>query len=223
MGKKQKNPGKTKKQCDSATKITQWTVPGLITLSISVISLLVSAGGLYLHYVFGRNQTHTWVGLDSEQPDLRNGQIRFDKGSNAHSTVTLIAKNFGNYPAQKVFIGHELFIAGDMNLVHHRQREICNEGVPDNLGAVLLPGTKTAWNWPGMVAKEQMAKLGGDDNQLLAFIIGCVFYVDQMDVPHRTGFSFRLHQPHSIAGAAFKPAPNLVVQGDWVLDSGTID
>jgi hypothetical protein len=54
-----------------------------------------------------------------------------------------------------------------------------------------------------------------------AWIIGCISYADQFDLPYHTKFVFRLYGPRG-RPIAFDPTPNTTINGRWAAFTGSI-
>ena len=222
------HPKSLRRSWRAASPINKLTVffTGVIAAATSVYCIFA---GWQLRVMSGQlEQMKTgyrpWVGLDNEQPALQTGSLTIDKDGTIHAVCSIITRNFGNYPAQNVFVGAELMVTQNMNSVHERERQLCAEHGPTNAGTLVFPGTnKVAWQWPLQVTKEQMIRNSGGGSQFLAFVVGCIFYSDQFGGLHHTGFVYRLQKPGTILGVAFEPSPNTTIEGQWVGSHGFVD
>jgi hypothetical protein len=164
-----------------------------------------------------------WVGFDNEN-GLQTSPMIVDSEGNIRLKVDAEVKNFGDFPGTNVYVGAELIITQEINSVLKKEQEMCSL-INSTYGYVLFPGKdELVWPFTFTVKPSQMIRNSrGDDSEFSAYIVGCILYRDQFKKFHYTGFSFRQQIPNTIKGAAFKPVPNSIVQGEWVKWHNTID
>lgn len=209
-----------------------------IWVIVSAMSTIVIAGSTLLYCIFAGKQWFVmdkqleqmkigyrpWIGLDNEQPSLLTGSLTIDKDKNISGFCRIVSRNFGNYPAQNVFAGAELVVTQNTDSVREREKKLCEDSIPANIGNVVFPGAnKVAWSWPLHVTKDQMISIPEGGSQFSAFIVGCIFYRDQFEGLHHTGFAYQLKKPNSISSLAFEPIPNTTIEGQWVEVHGFAD
>jgi hypothetical protein len=168
------------------------------------------------------SQTRPWIGLDIDTGFPANS-LSIDGGGNVSTSVVITARNFGYYPGQNVFAGVDLVLTNTLDDVRGAEEKIWASIIPEKAGSVLFPGpSRVRWQWSASVQKTELARFLSE-TELLAFIVGCIWYRDQFGKRHYTVFSYQLKKPGSIFSVAFKALPNIVVSGQWVESHGFVD
>jgi hypothetical protein len=178
----------------------------------------VEVSGAQLRQV--ESQTRPWIGLDTDV-GIQTGPLFVDNEGNVTTTINITARNYGSYPGQKVFCAARLVVTSDLNDVFAEESRIPAESIPENAGSVVFPGpSRVKWQWPSTARKGDSP---GARDELLAFIVGCIWYRDQFGGKHHTVFSYHLKQPGTIRGVVFKRFPGISVSGNWTDLHGFVD
>ena len=168
------------------------------------------------------SQTRPWIGLDTDN-GLQTAPLSIDGEGNISMNIAITARNYGLYPGQNVIAGADLIVTNTLDDVHAEEERIWSSRIPEKAGSVVFPGlSRVRWQWGASVGREALARYPSD-TQLLAFVVGCIWYRDQFGKPHYTVFSYQLKTPRSILSVAFDPSPNTTVNGQWVECYGFVD
>jgi hypothetical protein len=160
-----------------------------------------------------------WVGVDDDPPGLSVSPIEFDEQGNASGLAFLRPKNFSNYAAQEVMSHVELIISDSGGDVLNPDKAICMEPSA-GFGNVLFPGrtgqqqSQTTFDIPLYYPRDKMTHPNVAKKTTTAWIIGCISYADQFDLPYHTKLSLGSMAPEVV------PLRSIPRQTQQLMDGG---
>jgi len=168
--------------------------------------------------------SRAWVGLNDEGGTLRVGPLTINEQGTTLIEGSVNVRNFGDYPAQDVYVLGRLVLSQKWASIEETEREILRRAADHPRGIVVFPGPSRL-NFPlvSMVEPSQMIWVRRDDG-LWAFIVGCIFYRDQSGGQQHTTFAYQYQRRGSTLAVTFKPVPSAEVPaGVWVQCGGSVE
>ena len=216
---------KKRREKDDRDFRERWTFYSTVAVAgFTAVLMIVGIGGVCAAIrtlravekqgIFMESQTRPWIGLDS--PDGVRSTPLVIKNNIAFVTIVLRPKNFGSYPGQSVWSAANLIVTNNMTVVHAAADQIWQASIPQKVGGTVFPGPGTvSWEWPSSAAIDS-------DDEMLAFIVGCIWYLDQFGQKQHTVSIHRLQVPDTIQGVVFRRSQVSPIVGNWVETGGFV-
>jgi hypothetical protein len=168
------------------------------------------------------SQTRPWVGVAQIST---NEPLRVGLDLAINSTCKITGQNFGTYPAQNVFGSCDLVAVQDITKLRARERSMCFQGIDPQGGYVLFPGIDTnTWEWSVLAKRTNALTASGGAKDFQLYLLGCLRYRDQSNIPHCTTVGYRRQPVGSIVGSVFEfKLQASEIPGVWVKWDGSVD
>lgn len=198
--------------------VSKWTLIAVAIYAFLTL-LLVLLSGMNNKTAMDamRQSQRPWIGPDTKTPIIAGPIVIDDKWIT--TTYQMTAVSYGNYGANNVDFWAQLYVAQDISTINKRARYACDVATmnPD-LGMIMFPGQARVMSNPNLAFVLDMVpnmKVKPPQKEIQAYLLTCIGYRDQFQIPHHTGTIYKSVRPQDSETVMFDPTIKQTIPVEW--------